>query len=196
MPQLPCQYDPAAAAPASGEMRCIPLGPGGGVKVEGTITATVPLPAAAVLDDAGDNALPVSSIAARLMVWTGAVWRRLTLGQTTMALSVPVALASNQSAVPSTYANASAAAMGSQAATGSSVALGGATSYTGGITVWNSDTALPLFVGLGTITALAGANKVCLGPGQGFHFVRGDLSAIQTITASGSPILNWVGYTS
>ncbi len=98
--------------------------------------------------------------------------------------------------VPTTYSNASAAAMGSQAATGSSVALGGATAYTGGITVWNSDTALPLFVGLGTITAAAGANKVCLGPGGGFHFVRGDLSAIQTITASGSPILNWVGYTS
>ncbi len=196
MSQLPCQYTPDAAAPATGEMRCMPLGPGGGVKVEGTITATVPLPAAVVLDDAGDNALPVSSIAVRLMAWSGSVWRRLTLGQTTMALSVPVVVANNQSAIPTTYANATAAAMGSQAATQSSVALGGSTAYTGGITIWNSDTSLTAFVGLGTITAAAGANKVALGPGQGFHFVKGDLSAIQTIAVAGGPILNWVGYTS
>ncbi len=35
---LPCQYTPDAAAPAPGEVRCIPLGPGGGVLCEGAVT--------------------------------------------------------------------------------------------------------------------------------------------------------------
>lgn len=89
----------------------------------------------------------------------------------------------------------SATARGSQAATGSSVALGAATTYTGGIYIWNSDVSLPVFIGTGTITAAAGANKVCLGPGQGYVEPTGDLSALQIIAASGSPIVNWIGLT-
>ncbi len=83
----------------------------------------------------------------------------------------------------------------SVAATQSSVPLGGATSFTGGILMWNSDTTLTIFVGLGMITAAAGANKVALGPGQGLVWPTGDQSAIQVIAASGGPILNWLGLT-
>ena len=85
--------------------------------------------------------------------------------------------------------------LGSVAASQTSTALGSATAYTGGILIWNSDTTLPLFVGVGTITAAPGAAKVCLGPGQGYLEASGDLSALQVIAASGSPVLSWQGMT-
>lgn len=84
----------------------------------------------------------------------------------------------------------------SKAASGSSAALAGSpTTYTGGVDFWNSDPSLPLFLGVGTITAAAGANKVCLGPGQGVHWSGADISGLHVIAASGAPILNWVGNT-
>ncbi len=96
---------------------------------------------------------------------------------------------------PVSIANATAVAMGSRASTQASVPLGDPSAYTGGIYIWNSDTSLSLFVGRGTITAAAGANKVCLGPGMGYVDPSGDLSVIQVIAASGGPIVNWVGIT-
>ncbi len=41
MPAQTCQFTPTAAAPAPGEMRCIPLGPGGGLLVEGGNLAAI-----------------------------------------------------------------------------------------------------------------------------------------------------------
>jgi hypothetical protein len=91
--------------------------------------------------------------------------------------------------------NPSSAARGSQAATNSAVALGGATTYTAGIFIWNSDTANYVTVGTGTPTDGAGANRVVLGPGQGYQEPTGDLSALKIIAATGSPIVNWIGMT-
>jgi hypothetical protein len=83
----------------------------------------------------------------------------------------------------------------SKAASVTSAALGGASTYTGGVDLWNSDTSIAIFVGVGTITAAAGANKVCLGPGQGVHWSGADVSTLHLISASGTPILSWIGNT-
>lgn len=44
----------------------------------------------------GDANTSLTQIVARVQVWTGSVWKRLTLGQTTKTGSVPVTLASDQ----------------------------------------------------------------------------------------------------
>lgn len=96
---------------------------------------------------------------------------------------------------PVAIKNPSSQAMGSVAASAVSTALGGSTAYTGGIAIWNSDPTISVFVGHGAITAAAGSGKICLGPGQGYLEGTGDLSAIQIIVVSGTPVINWVGYT-
>jgi hypothetical protein len=96
---------------------------------------------------------------------------------------------------PVVQSNPSSVARGSQAATGSAVALGGATTYTAGIFIWNSDTANYVTVGTGTPTDGAGANKIVLGPGQGYQEPTGDLSALKIIATTGSPVVNWIGMT-
>ncbi len=121
----------------------------------------------------------------------------------TLANPVPVQLSGGAAANSATNpifsavqtACPAAVALGSQATTGSSVALGGSTAYTGGILISNSDVTLPFFFGTGTITAAVGANKICIGPGQTWWWPAGDLSAVQVISPSGAPIVNWIGLT-
>lgn len=66
--------------------------------------------------------------------------------------------------------------------------------FSGGVFIYNSDASLSFFVGTASVTAAVGANKICLGPGQGIPYLASnDPSLIYVIAASGSPVANWQG---
>lgn len=78
------------------------------------------------------------------------------------------------------------------AATGSAEALAASTTtYTGGVDIWNADTADAVTIGGSGVTAGAGDGKVVLGPGQGFHYHGADLSVVYIRCAAGTPIVSW-----
>jgi hypothetical protein len=82
----------------------------------------------------------------------------------------------------------------SQASTGTAASLTDTTTYANGWFFWNSDTSLPLVIGLGAATTTPGAGQATLGPGQGIPMPPGTSpSDYKIIAASGAPTCNWYG---
>jgi hypothetical protein len=114
----------------------------------------------------------------------------LSLGQTTMAASLPVVLASNQAAVPVTSSNPAAVLTNQVAVTATAAAIGSGALSNGVVITALSTNALTVYVGPAGVTT---ANGYPLLPGQSISFGVTNLNAVFCIASSTGSSLAYAG---
>lgn len=101
-------------------------------------------------------------------------------------------MSSNTTILEGLAGNPASAEMAVVTATASAVALSATTTvWNGGIWISNADATSSVFVGLTGVTAAAGVNRMCVGPGQCLPFTLSRKLTEIFIISSGTPLVTY-----